>query len=147
MSHESARPQASAAPVRHDGSRSAPAGPRGVRGSAAAVRDRPGWGAGSQLRGFPALPLPCTLRDARSPQENSPETQLNKIIICIGCICLRLATSDSKLKGVPPIWYTIEPAITVLRSLPIPNPEPKLESLAVGASEIGSKPSPFDASL
>lgn len=95
----------------------------------------------------PALPLPYTLRDARSPQENSPETQLNKIIICIGCICLRLATSDSKLKGLPPIWYTIEPAITVLRSLPIPNPEPKLESLAVGASEIGSKPSPFDASL
>jgi hypothetical protein len=50
-----------------------------------------------------ALPLSCTLRDARSAQENSPETQLNKIIICIGCICLRLATSDSKLKGVPPI--------------------------------------------
>ena len=111
------------------------------------MRDRVLGGRGVAAPRHPALPLPCTLRDARSPQENSPETQLNKIIICIGCICLRLATSDSKLKGLPPIWYTIEPAITVLRSLPIPNPEPKLESLAVGASEIGSKPSPFDASL
>ena len=122
-----------------------PAGPRAASpGARAAALSGVGSAA---LRHPPALPLSCTLRDAQSAQENSPETQLNKIIICIGCICLRLATSDSKLKGVPPIWYTIEPAITMLRSLPSPNPEPELEPLAAGASEIGSKARLFNPSL